>query len=73
MMRNPAKEDPLKVDDMVFYQGKLSRIESIEFDGRYCWLLNNDGDSYWVPQSHPDLQNGFFRMMAESMRPDFDF
>jgi hypothetical protein len=67
------REDLLKVGDMVFYRGKLARVESLEFEGRYCWLLNNDGDTYLVPQWDENLQNWFLRTLAESARDDFDF
>jgi hypothetical protein len=65
---------PLKVGLLVYCRGKLSRIESIEeFGEHHGWLLNNDGDRYLVPQSHPDLQDVVLRVAAELDRSDFDF
>jgi hypothetical protein len=70
----PLKPDPLEKGDMVYYRGRLSRIKGIEeFGEHHCWLLNDDGDTYLVPRSHPDLQCEFYRTMAESMREDFEY
>jgi hypothetical protein len=60
---------------MVYFRGKLCRVESVENDEDYgfCWLMDNDGDAYLVPRRHPDLQNAVLRVLAELDRSDFDF
>jgi hypothetical protein len=65
------REDPVRVGDMVLYRGRLSRVESLELEERYCWLLNDDGDTYLVPQWDSDLQNYFERVLAEARRAEF--
>jgi hypothetical protein len=62
----------LKVGDFVYYRGLLSRVESLEFEGRHCWVVNTDGDTYLVAQSHPELQDAVLRVTAAMDRCDFD-
>jgi hypothetical protein len=65
----PAEPFP-KEGDMVFYRGRLSRVEKVDECG-YCHLANEDGDTYIVHQSFIGFQNGLARDLAEIRRGDF--
>jgi len=45
----------LNMGSMVYYRGVRCRAESVDDDERYgfCWLVDNDGDTYLVPRRHP--------------------
>ena len=76
MQSRPSRPlSPLKVGTIVYYRGKLCRVQSVEDDESYgfCWLIDNDGDTYLVPRRHSDLHDPFLRVLAEFDRDEFDF